>query len=108
MTRRHIPALCGLALIVGLLIPTSLQAGPYYVRACHSDGVNAAFTPSQTTGAVAFVQCPADVNGNAGLVVRNVNSTAPAAAFSHARLTVNTPVGTYVDNISFAGRVFNN
>ena len=111
MNRRRrsiLPALFSVACVGLLLQPASSHAGPYYVRVCHADGVNAVFHAAATAGTTAYVQCPEGVNGNGGLVVRNVDDSSPAAAFSHARLTAYAPVGTYFDTIDYTAQAYNN
>ena len=51
---------------------TSVHAGTYEVRACHSDGVNRAFSAYATSGLTAHAQCPgSDYQGiTTGLVAR--------------------------------------
>src|SRR5215212_9852517 len=97
--------LCGLAC---LLVPTAAHAGPYYVRTCHSDGINAVFAPNGASGGAAYVECPGGVNGSHGLIVRNTNSSTPAAGFSYARLSATAPAGTYFAGINFVGQVYSN
>ena len=84
--------LCGL---VCLLAPAAAQAGPYAVRTCHADGINAVFVPNGASGGAAFVECPGGVSGSHGLIVRNTDSPTPAPGFSFARLSATAPPGTY-------------
>ena len=84
---------------------TTADAGTYYVRACHADGVNAAWVPSRTTDLVAYAECPA-IGNNLGLVVRNVDSATPATGFANARWTATAPPGTYIDELRWTGQLF--
>lgn len=108
MIRRRLvlPVLFGLACLATL--SPEAHGGAYNVRACHADGVNAVFSPSYTAGAVAFPECPGGVNGNVGLIVRNVDRAEPVGGFTSAAYTVNAPAGTYIDGIQFVGQVVNN
>lgn len=105
---RRPPTLALLCGLVCLLLPASASAGPYQVRSCHADGVNAVWYPNGASGGAAYVECPGGVNGSQGLIVRNTFSSTPASAFSHARLSATAPPGTYFDGISFVGQVYAN
>ena len=87
---------------------SSADAGSYYARACHADGLNSMWTASATTGATAYAQCPAGINGSRGLYVRNVASSTPAGGFSNAKFSIAAPPGSYFDEIHFNGNLFAN
>src|SRR5687767_9451691 len=106
--RRPLALLLGLACLAALLLPALAHAGPYYVITCHGDGINTVFAPNGTYYGAAYTECPGGVAGSRGLVVRNVDSSTPAPAWSHARLTAIAPPGTYIDGIKFIGQVYAN
>jgi hypothetical protein len=100
MTRRaRIPLALCIAVLLGsvALAPATAHAGAYYVRSCFPDGVDTVWRPDYVAGAVAYVNCPS------GLHARNVLDRAPAPGFTYARLLVNAPTGTYIDEIHFDG-----
>jgi hypothetical protein len=102
-TRRSIWILIGALLLPAALAPPA-HAGEYTVRSCFSDGIDAVWSRYRSDGfADAYVQCPQGVNGNGGLIARNVKTGASAPGLSHAKLYVNTPPGTYIDEIHFDG-----
>src|SRR5215208_3452654 len=91
-------ALCIALLVASTVLSTAqAQAGAYYVRSCFPDGVDRLWTPTYSAGAVAYKSCPE------GIHARNVIGPTPAPGFTYARLTVNAPAGTYIDQIAFDG-----
>ncbi len=82
------------------------HAGAYHVRSCFPDGIAGIWQRSRTTDlADAYVECPEGTNNNHGLYARNVLSSKPAPGFGSAQLVVNSPPGTYIDDIQFEANI---
>ena len=76
------------------------------MRSCFPDGIAGIWQRSRTTGlADAYVECPEGTNNNHGLYARNVFSSTPAPGFGSAQLVVNSPPGTYIDDIQFEANI---
>ena len=100
-------AICALMSSSGAALhPPSVRADTYHVRSCFPDGIAGIWQRSRTTNlADAFVQCPEGVNNNHGLYARNVFSSTPAPGFGSAQLVVNTPPGTWIQDIQFEANI---
>jgi hypothetical protein len=91
-----VAALCGTA---ALETPPA-EAGAYHVRSCFADGVERVWSTYRSNGfADAYRQCPH------GLIARNVATSTPATPFSHAKLYVSAPPGTWIEAIHFDGSI---
>ncbi len=76
------------------------------MRSCFPDGIAGIWQRSRTTDlADAYVECPEGINNNHGLYARNVLSSTPAPGFGSAQLVVNSPPGTYIDDIQFEANI---
>ena len=96
-------AACAAVLAGGMAAEApSAHAGSYHVRSCFADGIATIWNRYRSDGfADAYVECPQGVSGSRGLIARNVLTSSPAPGFSHAKLFVNAPPGTYIDEITF-------
>ena len=110
MTRRLIIRLAAVVVVLNgaaALRPAPVaHAGAYHVRSCFADGIAGIWQRSRnTTLADAYNECPEGPNGNHGLYARNVLSSTPAPGFGAAKLYVDTPPGTYIDDIQFDANI---
>jgi hypothetical protein len=112
MSRRRLIqfAACAVVLCSPLAAqPLLAQAGTYQVRSCFPDGIDTVWNSFRNNGfAAAYKQCPQGVNGSRGLIARNVLTQTPAPGFSFAKLYVNAPAGTYIDEIHFDASIVTN
>ena len=100
-------ATCAAVLASGMAAqaPPAL-AGAYQVRSCFPDGIAGIWQRSRNGGlADAYVECPEGTNNNHGLYARNVLSSTPAPGYTAAQLIVNSPPGTYIDDIRFEANI---
>jgi hypothetical protein len=95
--------LCGAA---AMQAPPTARAGAYQVRSCFADGIAGIWQRARTSDlADAYVECPEGTLNNHGLYARNVLSPTPAPGFASAQLFVNSPPGTYIDDIRFEANI---
>ncbi len=110
MSRRVIIRFVAIAVVLSgaaaLRAAPIAHAGPYHVRSCFADGIAGIWQRSRTTAlADAYIECPEGTNNNHGLYARNVLSQTPAPGFGSAQLFVNSPPGTYIDDIQFEANI---